>query len=63
MEIAIGLGIVNLILWLITWYIITEQQEIQDEYNKLFTNEIYKLKKNQGIKKLKQQIAKISRED
>lgn len=63
MELFAGISIVNLILWLITWCIIAEQQEIQDEYNKLLINEIYELKKEEGIKKLKQQIAKISRED
>lgn len=63
MWITIGLEIVILILWIITQCIIAEQQEIQDEYNKLFTNEIYKLKKNQGIEELKKQIEKVKRED
>lgn len=31
MELFAGISIVNLILWLITWCIIAEQQEIQDE--------------------------------
>lgn len=63
MWIAISLFTLSVILWLIICCIIAEQQEIQDEYNKLFTNEIYKLKKNQGIEELKKQIEKNSRED
>lgn len=49
----IGLGIVNLILWVITWCVIAEQQEIQDKYNELLANEIYKIKKNRVSRNLK----------
>lgn len=54
----IGLGIVNLILWVITWCVIAEQQEIQDKYNELLANEIYKIKKEQGVEELKNKIKK-----
>ncbi len=56
MEYAIALGIVNLILIIITWMIIDENQKIQDKHNEMYSDEIYKLKKinwiyRQGEKK------------
>ncbi|MBP3463743.1 MAG: hypothetical protein J6K45_04605 [Clostridia bacterium] len=59
MEIVIGLEIINIILWIITWIIYAESQKIQDEYNKLFSNEIYELKKEDTINEFKSKLNKI----
>lgn len=49
MEYAIALGIVNLILIIITWMVIDENQKIQDKQNEMHSEEIYKLKKMNWI--------------
>jgi len=49
MEYAIALGIVNLILIIITWMVIDENQKIQDKHNEMYSEEIYKLKKMNWI--------------
>lgn len=51
MEYVIALGIVNLILIIITWIVVVENQKIQDEQNKMFSTEIYELKKMNWIYK------------
>ncbi|MBP3463816.1 MAG: hypothetical protein J6K45_04985 [Clostridia bacterium] len=58
-EIAIALGIINIILWVITWIIYAESQKIQDEYNKLFSNEIYELKKEETVNEFKSKLKRI----
>lgn len=45
MEYAIALGTVNLILIIITWVVIDENQKIQDKHNEMYSDEIYRLKK------------------
>lgn len=45
MEYAIALGTVNLILIIITWIVIDENQKIQDKHNEMYSTAIYELKK------------------
>lgn len=51
MEYAIAIGIVNLILTVITWIVIDENQKIQDKHNEMYSTEIYELKKEKWIYK------------